>query len=128
MRFGRAEVKAVRADMQKALDVVAQKYGISITVGNASFTDTYVNFKVQAATKLTDGVLATPEAANFRAWAKMYGYDPELLGKEVRFMGHTYTITGLNRRRKAYPISVTRADGKQYKWTLPQFKSAVPVK
>jgi hypothetical protein len=46
--FDRATCKALRADLQKVLDTYAAKQGISLTVGNMSFTPEAASIKVEA--------------------------------------------------------------------------------
>jgi len=46
--FDRATCRALRADLQKVLDAYATKQGITLTVGNMSFTSEAVSIKMEA--------------------------------------------------------------------------------
>jgi len=46
--FDKATCRALRADLQKVLDAYAAKQGITLTVGNMSFTPEAVSIKMEA--------------------------------------------------------------------------------
>jgi sporulation-control protein spo0M len=48
LSFDKATCRALRADLQKVLDAYAAKQGITLTVGNMSFTPEAVSIKMEA--------------------------------------------------------------------------------
>jgi hypothetical protein len=124
--FDRPQVKLVREVIQKELDKLAQNMKMTIRVGNASFTPTTINFKVEVAAIGEDGKVHSPEAENFKQFAAMYGLQPTDLGKQFRsWKGDTYTITGLSPRRSKYPIHAERSDGKRFKFPAAEVKGRI---
>ena len=63
--FAKGNLQTLRVDMDKALQSVAKKYGITIKAGNASFSGNECTFKVKLNTKGTDGTVITKEAKDF---------------------------------------------------------------
>lgn len=97
-------LRQLQADMDEALKAVAQKHGVSIEVGNASFTSQNATFKVQVAVTGKGGVADTREAQDFRIFATSYGLTPDDLGQTFPYGGKEYTIVGLSRKSSKYPI------------------------
>tara|TARA_B100001778_G_C18488227_1_gene583780 strand:- start:582 stop:995 length:414 start_codon:yes stop_codon:yes gene_type:complete len=99
--------------------------GLQVKLGNASYsggTIFPITFKFEVSATNEDGTIETQEARDFRANAILYGLSPDDLGKEfTSYTGEKFIITGLNRRRRKYPISATK-DGKSYKFPAEQVK------
>ena len=75
--FDRNTCKLMRLELDKALEDVANKFGIKIHTGGASFSDNTVTFKVELATVGTNGVASSKEGEAFKMYATMLGMKPE---------------------------------------------------
>lgn len=112
----RTFLRIFREEAEKTLEALGTKYGISISLGNASFTANNASFKLQLATTGTDGVANTKEITNFKLYAAGFGLQETDLNREFIDGGKKYKIVGLLPRSYKNPIVVERADGKQFKF------------
>lgn len=128
--FNKATVKTLRDDMQRVMNAwiaanPARCDGLKINVGNASFRDTSVTFKVEVATADEDGVIRDKAASDFKMYASMYDLEPTDLGREFSSGGYRYTLTGINPRATRFPINARRQDGKRFKMPAGTVKLAL---
>lgn len=114
-KLERGHVKALRGLMSKALEPLAEVWGVHINVGNANYTDSNVTFKVSVSLK-RNGEILTPEAEEFKLMAPIHGLDPDDLGKNFIWRGEAFTLKGYKRRAKKYPFIGERGDGKKFKF------------
>ena len=123
MNLDRQTVKYIREQIQQTLDTYfPERKRFKIEVGNATFTDSEVTFKVNFATIGKNGEVKDKSAEDFKRAAFAYGLKPEDLGKSFVTAGVQYTITGLKRSSRRYPILAKRSDGKQYKFPADMVK------
>lgn len=101
---------ALRTEMNAALAAVAQKHGIAINVGNCSFNESTATFKVLVAAGAEGGESAehVKARADFKAYAMMFGLDPDWIGASFKSNGTTYTIVGLHPNKRKQPVVVTK--------------------
>lgn len=110
--FNRTNLATLRGDMQRALDEVAKKHGISISVDNARFTAQNVKITVNAAVVSKSGAAVTPErqALELRF--------PGLADKTIWLRAATGKINGkivgYAARKRKYPFIVKAEDGRDY--------------
>ena len=123
----RATVKRIRDVLQTALESldvepeIGQKIGFR--VGNASFTDSVVTFKVEAATFGENGEKNSKAAEDFKRCAFLWGLSPDDLGKQAEVNGKLVTIVGCKPRSKKYPILARdEKNGKTYKFSATSVK------
>lgn len=106
--FDKPTLRALRPEIERLLAPLAAR-GLRVRVGNARFTDTTADFKLELAVDRpaphTDGtVRESKEAAAFRRLAPVYGLRPEHLGTVFRYMGEDYRIVGLKPAAPKRPI------------------------
>jgi hypothetical protein len=106
----------LRTEMNEALKGIAEKYGMTIDAGKATYGNSYATFKVELALVKADGSVGTREATMFRMYAKMLGMSPDDLGREFESNGKKYKLTGYNPSKRKYPF-VAEHDGKEYGFT-----------
>ena len=117
--INKERVKHLRLELQGLLD---SQYGLDFLgdlkahVGNASFTDNNVTFKIELSTIAENGDVLNKASEDFKLFAGVYGMKPEDFGKSFKANGHTYTICGLKPRSDKYPIIAQREDGKKFKF------------
>ena len=94
----------LRDEINAALRAVAERHGIQITAGNAKYSATNVEFKVNVCVVSAGGVVETKERQAFRAYCRTYGLKPEDLDK-VFVQGHRrFKIAGLKTTSARYPV------------------------
>jgi len=118
-------LNSIRADVEEALDAIAEKHGVTITTGRATYTAQNATMKLEIAAIARDGTVQTKEAVDFAAYAFRYGLSPDDLGKEFRYAGETFEIIGLKTRATKMPIlGQSRQTGKIYKFPVNAVKAA----
>jgi hypothetical protein len=125
--FDRDFVKVIRDKINSNLQSLAEELGVSIDVGNASFTENNIRFKLEVA-KVSNGTAITPEVEQWKKYAKMFGLDPAAFGKTFTYGGNQFRIAGLATRRGKFPVLADRVpDGKKFKFPIEVAKSNFPV-
>ena len=93
--FNKAQLKALRTAMQKALDEAGLD-GMTIEVGNCSYSGGEATYKVKV---LLDGA-ETEEQQTLKMYADMFGLD---LNKTHTVQGKTLKLSGYNSRARKTP-------------------------
>ena len=105
----------LRPNLQRDLDRVAKKFGISLRLGNISFTSETINIKLEGGVIAKDGNVITKKAMMFQLYAKKHGIKFKV-GDTFKFRNEEYTISGWNTRASRYPIEAIGEDGRTYKF------------
>ena len=119
-------LQILRADMNQALAFVAQKHGISLQVGRASYTAKEATFKLVAMAeegKTIQDVKQEKMGDALSVARLMYkDIDFDAIYKDIR--GKRFKITGYNRRAPKHCFLITdQADGKVYTANQNHFKA-----
>jgi len=118
-------LKQVAGDMEAALKPVGLKHGLSIEIGNTSYTDIQFNTKVTSKlTRDSDGNPVDVEITEFERKAALYGYDPNLYHAEFTVRNRIFKIVGYNERARKLPVLTTDDKGKRYKFPDTVFDRA----
>jgi hypothetical protein len=104
-------VKKIATDAQAALEAVAAKYGMKVTVGGGSYFADTGEFKPKVSFKLDD---PDAERREFEVKAPLIWCDaapdasvlPSDYGLHLKNGGKTYRLVGLNHRAPKYPFIV----------------------
>ena len=126
-QFNKANLQALRVEMDNALQAISNKYGITIKAGNASYSGNECTFKVKCNTKATDGTVITKEAMNWDRIAKLKGLGHLSVGSQVILQGKTFTIAGWNTRARKAPINIVNVHGDKYKCTPQMLLNAMII-
>lgn len=113
--FDRATVRQYRQLIETVLKPLGEKLGVSISVGNASFTANNVRFKLEVAKVAATGEVISNDAESFSYNATKYGLQPSDLNREFTLRGTTYKIVGCKPRSWKRPILVADRRGKIFK-------------
>jgi hypothetical protein len=113
--FDRATCRALRADLQKVLDAYATKQGITLTVGNMSFTSEAVSIKMEAKVAGGKGLREQKLDASLKLQASIDRLSLDVVnGKQ---------LVGYNSRAHKMPyIYLEVATGKRFKTTRSMAK------
>jgi len=110
-KFDKPTLKTVREALAAALDGPQEELGIKLEIGdNISFNaNTFT-------TKLTGSLFShDPLAEDWEKYAHVYDLDVTWLGKQFPSNGKTFTIVGLDTKKRKYPVIASCGD-KQYKF------------
>ena len=112
MQITSQSVKALRDEIDAALAAIAEKHGVTIHAGNAKFTNTTIDFKLQVASKGDDGVAETEERKMLKAM------HPDLVDAVVA--GGRFKVIGYKRKARKNPfVAIEQFTGKTF--VLPAY-------
>lgn len=104
------------------LEQVGKEEGFTIRLGNATYSNSNVTFKLELSTVNEDGSVNTKEATDFKNYASMYGLNPNDLGRTFEHIGDVYTVVGCKPRSRKFPILCKNSQGKVYKFNEATIK------
>ncbi len=114
-RFEKDQFSQLRAEIDAALKIVSNKYGLVFHAGNVKYESHTAEFKLHVSTLTEGGEVIHKEAEDFKCYATLYGLKPKDLGRKYLRAGQVYTIIGCKPLNRTYPILVSCTDGKRYK-------------
>ena len=116
--FNKPQIVQLRNEIDKALDRVANKYGITISAGNCSFSGNEANFKLKLNTIGEGGTVITRESQMWDLYKGRTQCSHLSIGDEIQLQGNTYILSGYNTRAKKAPIQFTDSSGRGYKCSI----------
>ena len=124
--FDRVTLRVLREEIDAALKAVADKHGISLTLGKITFAGdgSTMSGKIEGAVA-RDGQVQTKEAVDFLKYAEVYGLKAEDLGRQFVSKGRWFEITGLRPKAPKRPVLARGvADGQTYVFPVEMIKAA----
>jgi hypothetical protein len=97
VEFNKSNLADLKKEIEAALSDALSKFGLKGELGNIKYESTQFN---------VDVVVSTPAHAGkqFAENAIRWGLKPEWFGQSFTYRGEMYTITGINPRRRKYPV------------------------
>lgn len=114
--FNKQNLATIRTDLDAALEAVAKKHGIQLSVGRITFSEDSFSTKLTALIPSDSDDAGTANgtevkwAAAFKTNARFFGLKSEDLGKTVKLGNVDYTIVGMRPRAKN-SIVLKKANG-----------------
>lgn len=102
-KFNKQNLPVLRAAMNVALKDVGTRFGVDINLGNASYWEHEVKFRMVVST-LTETGEKQQDEDNFVLHAPHSGFEAEDFGKDFTSRGRQFKIVGWNNRRYKYPL------------------------
>ena len=115
-KLDKPTVKYIGKRLKTAVKPLAKELGVMIDLGNCTFQTSNCRFQLKVAVLDPNGKPITEEIDSFRSNAKLFGLEPEDLGKEFVFRGQSYTICGFKPKSRKYPVIAQSDNGKNYKF------------
>ncbi len=114
-----------RKRLTTALAPLANELGVAIDIGSCAFGESNCKFQLKVALLDTDGKAMTEESDSFRSSAKLFGFEPDDLGRKFTYRGQSYTICGLRPNSRKYTVIAKAANGKSYKFPCREVLTAL---
>ena len=111
MGFTRDDVRRIRTLIDAALQQLAGIPDVELSVGNATFGESNITFKLNVTAKGSGG----KEADTFKLYASRLGLKANDLGAAFAHAGQVWTLVGYNPRARVAPLIVANSTGKKYK-------------
>lgn len=111
-------LRALRGEINVALEDVAGRYGVTIRAENCSFNAARATFKLEVAV----GDEAALEDEARREWERFVyrrfdtSLKPEHFGAEFTYKGVGHRIVGVKPKSRKYPVLTEADNGKRYKF------------
>ena len=115
-KLDRPTVKYIKKRLESAVKPLAEELGVAIDLGNCTFKTSNCKFQLKFAVLDPDGKAMTEESESFTSSAKLFGLEPDDLGKEFMYRRQSYTICGLKPKSRKYPVIARSDNGKDYKF------------
>tara|TARA_R110002073_G_scaffold212798_1_gene373099 strand:- start:220 stop:615 length:396 start_codon:yes stop_codon:yes gene_type:complete len=116
--FDKANLQALRVEMDNALKGLEKKFGITIKAGNASYSGNECTFKVKCNTIGTDGTVITKESRDWDRHKGFHNLSHLNVGDTITIQGSPYILSGFNTRARKAPINFKNAAGAGYKCSV----------
>jgi len=109
------ECELMRDEMNLALAKIAQKYDVSMKVGNITYDELGFTAKVEAKHNSVNGM--SIEEAEFRNYCYQFGFSPAEYKMCVCYDGVEYALVGFFPKGRKYTCKLRTLDGKEMKAT-----------
>lgn len=114
--FNRSTVREISQKIQEVLSDYFKSGDYELTINGGNFSADKVKLNLEVRMKNSDGTIVVSDtshsiadsAAN-RAGLKFEGH---LIGSTWNVKGNIYVVTGYNTKRRSYPVSLKRTDGR----------------
>lgn len=90
--------------VQDALAPLGLDRGLVVRVAGGRFDATCLTIKVELAERSGDGLVLGADAVAFQQLARLFGLQPEDLGREFTDSGGTFRVIGLRPRSPRFPV------------------------
>jgi len=117
MKLSGETIKAIRADLNQAVEAINKKYNVAIRAGNASYDPTggTATIKLDVVALGDGGAQRDIPAELFIQFAPRIGLKPDDLGKVVTIQGRKFKVAGYKPKATKNNIIIKSIDdGKVY--------------
>jgi len=104
MKIDTANLKEFREEFKKAVEKLAKKYKVEISLGNISYDNLEFHGKMSVKNLEQGGKKIDADKENFSKYAVLYGLKPALFGYSITAQGKNFKIVGINPRKRKFPI------------------------
>ena len=109
-------VRYIAKRLTEAVEPMAKELGMVIDVGSCRYGENNGRFQLKIALLDSSGKAISEDVELFNNNAKLFGFEPNDLGREFAFRGQSYTICGLSPKSRKYPVIAQSQNGKNYKF------------
>lgn len=122
--FDKQNLKLIRADLDKSLKEVAEKWGLtSLKAGNISFSPAEFTTKIKATLPPTVES-AKQDEKKVKSLLSIFGL-PDSFGKTISLQGKRFIISGINTRSRKSPIEIKDINGKGFRISVETAERAL---
>ena len=121
----RSQVLILRDWLTDHLDAFRRETGLDVKLGKGQYTDSNVVFQLILSEVSDGGKVMTPEASKFKAQCEKYNLHPSELFQKFSWHGRTFTVVGLNTRKRRRPVMCRRDDGTPFSFPAEAVRTAL---
>lgn len=123
MNLTKVNFNDFRADIEKALAAVAEKYDCDVTAGKIKYDDTSINISVDFKAQGENG--ESGEQVEFNKLCSNYGFKPEHYKKPFVMNDKTYYLIGFNPKARKYYCVISDINDKKFGCTIDTVKTCM---
>lgn len=120
MNLSNVNFNAFRADVEKALAAVAEKYGCDVTAGKIKYDDISINLSLDFKARGENG--ESGEQMEFNKLCGNYGFKPEHYKVPFIMDGKTFYLIGFNPKARKYYCIISDINDKKFGCTVEAVK------
>lgn len=122
MAVTRQMIRDINADIEKALQSVAEKHGVKISLGSSSYTHTDFTTKVKVETPEAEGA----NKEKNKQYAELLGLPTDIVGRTISLQGKNYEVIRLDIGKPKNPVIIQLAGSdKTYKVSVETAKRSL---
>jgi hypothetical protein len=114
--FHKSTMIAVRKDIEAALQSIGKKHNVEFKVGSIGYSANEAKIKLHMYAVQEDGEVYDPKADDFKNFAGLFGLKASDFGRSFTSGRKVYTICGLDRNARKYPVLAKDESGVVYKF------------
>lgn len=115
-KFNRSNVREISQKVQEVLSDFFKSGDYEFLINGGNFTADKVKLNLEVRMKNSDGTIVVSDASHSIAdsAARSVGlkFVGHIIGSSWNFKGNVYTVIGYNAKRRTYPVSLKRKDGR----------------
>lgn len=120
----REAIRALRDELNAALQGVGEKHGLKIEAGKCTMSTHHCRFHLEVSmVDASSGQVHNRESEDYTHYARRFNLNPDWLGKSFTVRGRSYKIIGLKPRAGTRPV-IADSGGKQYVFPATMVRSA----
>lgn len=123
-KISREVLKQFRADFEAAVRPLEKKYGVLLSCGSISFSDTYFSMRMTA--DLAKDGKKVVDSRQFEISKKLIGLRANI-GDSYVDKGIKYTIIDIDTKKPMYPVMLEASNGKTYKTSVEAVHSKLGI-
>ena len=117
-------IRIINADVQKALEAVAQKHGVKISLGSTSYSEAEYTTKLKVQSPQADKI----KGEESKQYAHLLGLPEDVIGRKFNLQGGEYEVTRLDLAKPKNPVIIKKAGtDKTYKISVETLKKAANI-
>jgi hypothetical protein len=114
-----------RAEVETALNAIANKYGCDATLGKIKYNEDVIKAEMTFNARGDNG--ESGEQALFNRVCGSYGFKPEHYNKPFVLDKETYTLVGFNPKARKYHCIIQNAAGEKFTGTIQTVQAALGI-
>ena len=111
-------IRAINIDIQEALQSVAKKHGVKISLGGTSYSKADFTTKVKVESAEAEQV----KGEESKQWAKLLDLPEDVIGLKFQIQGKDFEVIRLDISKPKNPVIAKGTDGKTYKMPVATLK------
>lgn len=115
-KFNRSMAREISQKVQEALSEMFKTGNFEYTINGGNFTDDKLKLNLEVRIKNSNGTIVVSDTSHSIADSAANGaglkFEGHLIGSTWNVKGNIYVVTGYNTKRRSYPVSLKRTDGR----------------